>query len=151
MAGFRPAGRPASARPARSLRTPPSLRAVADKRGLLVRPRPSFQRDADRTTPPVSCVSYAHGGAAAAPAAASEVLGPRVRAHQLRLTSADPSLPRTRALLPSSYRNRVTGGRPPWPTIGRPPGPGRVQADGLASFHRGWGGWCSRCKARGSS
>ena len=40
VVGFRPAGRPASARPARTLRTPPSLRAVADKRGLLVRPLP---------------------------------------------------------------------------------------------------------------
>jgi hypothetical protein len=112
---------------------------------------PLFQRDTDRTTPPVSFVPFTHDGASAAPAAVSEVPGPRARAHQLRLTSADRSLPLTRALPPSVYRNRVTGGRPPWPTIGRPPGPGRVQADGLASFHRGWGGWCSRCKARGSS
>jgi hypothetical protein len=108
-------------------------------------------RDADRTTPPVSFAPFTRDGTAAAPAAVSEVLSPRARAHQLRLTSADRSLSLTRALPPSFYRNRVTGGRPPWPTIGRPPGPGRVQADDLASFHRGWGGWCSRCKARGSS
>ena len=84
-------------------------------------------------------------------AADSEVLGLRARAHRLRLTSADRSLPLTRALPSSVYHNHVTGGRPPWPTIVRPSGYDRAQTDGLASFHRGWEGWCSRCKARGSS
>jgi hypothetical protein len=145
--------RPKTARERSPART---ARALSLTRPLMSGPcssgsPPLFQRDTNRTTPPVSFVPFTHDGASAAPAAVSEVPDPRARAHQLRLTSADRSLPLTRALPPSVYRNRVTGGRPPWPTIGRPPGPGRVQADGLASFHRGWGGWCSRCKARGSS
>ena len=73
----------------------------------------SSLRDADRTTPPVSFVPFTRDDTAAAPAADSEVLGPRVRAHQLRLTFASRLLPLTRALPPSLYLNRITGGRPP--------------------------------------
>jgi len=61
------------------------------------------------------------------------------RAHQLRLELANRLLRLTRALPSPSYLNRITGGRPPWPTVGRPLGSGREQT----SFRMGWGARCS--------
>jgi len=114
------------------------LCTVTEERVPLVRPSsPLSLRDADGVTPPVSSFSATHGGTAAAPAAVSEVLGPRACAHQLRLDFATPLTPSTHALPYPFHLSHEKGGRPPWPTIGQPLGPGRVQTDGLGSFHGG--------------
>jgi hypothetical protein len=130
----RPADRPTSALPARIR----SARAPSLSGTLTGRPHLSVLSPTRAAARPRLRRPIARSSASA-------------RAHRLRLTSADRSLPLTRALPSSVYRNHVTGGRPPWPTIVRPSGYDRAQTDGLASFHRGWEGWCSRCKARGSS
>jgi len=68
---------------------------------------------ADGETPPVSFVFTAYGGSAMAPAAVSEVLGPRARAHQPRLAFATPLPSPTYALLSPFHLGHANGGRPP--------------------------------------
>jgi hypothetical protein len=101
----------------------------------LCTPAPSLSLTAtDGVAPPVSFLSHRHGGSAATPATDSEALGPRARAHQLRLNLAN-RLPRpANALLPPLHLHCITGGRPPWPTVGRPLGPGIEQTKGVERF-----------------
>jgi hypothetical protein len=70
-------------------------------------------RDADGDAPPVSFASTAHGGSATAPAAVSEVLGPRTHAHRPRLVFATLLTPSTHALLSPFHFGHAKGGRPP--------------------------------------
>jgi len=100
-------------------------------------PPPLSLPHADGEAPPVSFVSSAHGGSATAPAAVSEVLGPRARAHQPRLAFATPLTSPTHALLSPFHLGLTNGGRPPQPTADRPLGLGRAQTDVLESFHEG--------------
>jgi hypothetical protein len=135
VAGIRPAGRPAPARPARTLcvrcspcawsltsgscssgaASPPLCGTLTGRPHLSV-PSPSRAATLPQLQRPIARPS--------APA----------RAHQLRLTFANRLLRLTRALPPCLYLNRITGGRPPWPTVGRPLGPGRVQTNGVGRF-----------------
>jgi hypothetical protein len=98
-------------------------------------PAPSLSHTvADGVAPPVSFLSHRHGDSAATPATDSEDLGLRARAHRLRLNLAN-RLPRpANALLPPLHLNCITGGRPPWPTVGRPLRPGREQTKGVGRF-----------------
>jgi hypothetical protein len=134
----RPAGRPTYAQPTRAPRARALLSAWSLTSGSRSSgpPLPSL-RDADGATPPVSCVLTVHGGSAMAPAAVGEGFRPSARAHRLHLDFATPWTPSIHALPYPFHVGHEKGGRPPWPTIGRPLGPGRVQTDGLASFHGG--------------
>ena len=90
-------------------------------------PSPLSLQDVDGEAPPVSFVFNAHGDTAAAPTAGSEAFGPRTRAHQLRLELVVPLAPSNRTLPYLYHLGHEKSGRPPWPTVGRPLGPGREQ------------------------
>ena len=113
----------ARARPISALRGRPGCSAHA--RSAWTRPTRASRAalsphaDTDGLAPPVSSSSFARGGSAATPAAVSEVLGPRVRVHPLRLDLATSLPPSTRALLsPSSPATRKAGGRHGRPSAG---------------------------------
>ena len=98
------------------------------------RPRSLSLSATDRVAPPVRSLSLTHGGSAATPATDSEALGLRARAHRLRLNSATPLVPLADALPHCYHLGHDRSGRSPWPTVGRPLGPGREQTNGVGRF-----------------
>jgi hypothetical protein len=121
----------------RPARIRPKLACGVLPRGPRAPPPLHALRDADRRDPLVSSALLTHGGAAAAPATVMEFPGPRARAHRPRVNFAIPRTPSEHALLSRYPLGHARGGRPPWPTLGRPLETGRVQKDGTGSFREG--------------